>query len=57
MDVDDRMRVPDVLRIIPTNVSLSALHLLRQQIGFVEEENDGDALKGGVVNYRVENVF
>lgn len=57
LDVDDGVRVAGVLRVVPANVSLGVLHLQRQQVGLVEEENDGDALKRCVVDYRVEDVF
>jgi hypothetical protein len=51
------VRVAGVLGIVPAYVSLGILHFQRKQIGLVEEENDGDALEGSVVDYRVENIF
>lgn len=51
------MRVASVLWIVPANVSLRILYFQRQQVGFVEKENDGNALKRCVVDYRVENIF
>jgi hypothetical protein len=57
LDVDDGVRVAGVLRVVPADVSLGILHLQRQQIRLVEEEDDGDALKRRVVDYRVEDVL
>lgn len=57
LDVDDRVRISGVLRIIPANVSLRVLHFQCQQIRFVEKKNDRNVLEGVVVDYRVKNVF
>lgn len=57
VNVGKRVRIASELRIIPTNVSLWILHFQCQQIIFVEEENNGDALKRCVIDYRVKNIF
>lgn len=56
LHVQDRVRVAGKLRIVPADVRVRVLDLLRQQVRLVEEQDDRDAGEGRVVDDRVEDV-
>lgn len=52
----DRMRIAAELRKVPANIRLGIAYLLLQQVGLVEEEDDGHVGEYPVVDDGVENV-
>lgn len=56
LHVQDRVRVAGKLRIVPADVRVRVLDLLRQQVRLVQEQDDRDAGEGRVVDDRVEDV-
>lgn len=56
LHVVDTPRVPGELRVIILDVRRRILHLERQQVRFVQEQDDRDVLERRVVDDRVEDV-
>lgn len=56
MHVAEIVRIAVELRVVPADVGLLAGDLLREQVGLVQEQDDGDALEVDVVHDRVEDI-
>lgn len=56
LHVQDRVRVAGELRIVPADVGVRVFDLLRQQVRFVQKQDDRDALERGVIYNRIEDV-
>lgn len=57
LDVKYRMRIPRELWIEPTNVRVRVFHFGGKQIRFVQKQNDGDILEGGIIYNCIEDIF
>lgn len=57
LHVADVLRVALELRIVGGDVALGGVDLRLQQVGLVQEQDDGDAGERGIVDDRVENVL
>lgn len=54
--VSQVVRVSSELGVVPTDVGLLTGHLPGKEVGFVQEQDDGDAFEVDVVDYGVEDV-
>lgn len=57
LHVANVLRVALELRIVVRNVTLGGQDFRFEQVGFVQEQNDGDAGECGIVDDRIEDVL